>query len=144
MDATKQVTISGAEYQIGRFTAREGSWVLAQLLTKMLPSFIERGIEATGLAANRPQITESEFESLQAMALSVCRRMEKGAPMPIFLRPNTWAIKELEYDLPTVAALTVHAMAFNLTSFFDGGGLGQLLSSFKALGLARNSSGSPT
>jgi hypothetical protein len=130
MDATKQVTIGGTEYQIGRFTAREGSWVLAQLATKMLPGMIEQEIGVQGLAATRPSISEDEFNSLQALALSVCRKMQNGAPVPIFVRPDKWAVKELEYDFATVAALTVHAMSFNIASFFVDGGLQQILSSF--------------
>jgi hypothetical protein len=44
-------------------------------------------------------------------------------------------VKELEYDIVTVTALTVHALVFSLTPFFEGDGLSQLLESLSALGL---------
>src|SRR5579862_5528303 len=120
MQATKEVTLGETVYQIGRMTARDGSWILAELLTKMLPAFVES--QFSGLPGGRPQISEEEFQNIQGHALAVVRRIEKGIPMPIFVRPNTWAVKELEYDLVAVMTLTVHALAFNLSPFFAEAG----------------------
>jgi hypothetical protein len=132
MDLWTDVNISGVRYQVGRFTARDGSWILAQLLTKMLPSIIESALNDAGiptnLATNRSALSEEEFASIQGHCLAVCRRYDNGVPMPIFVRPSTWAIKELEYNLPTVIGLTVQALKFNIAGFFQGGGLTQLMS----------------
>lgn len=138
------VEINGVKYQVGRFKARTGSWIVAQILTKMLPSFIERALAKEAgaqLASGRALLSEEEFENIQGHALAVCRRYEGGIPMPVFVPPNTWAIKELEYDLMTVMALTAHALVFNVTPFFAEGGLSQLLGLLPGLGL--NSSTSP-
>ncbi len=127
---TTTVTINGADYQIGQFKACDGSWILAQVLTKMLPAVIEGAMQkAAGgqLAANRTMISEEEFRNIQGHALAVCRRMENGIPMPVFVLPGTFAVKELEYDLLTVMALTVHALKFNLVPFLHGGGLALIL-----------------
>ncbi|HEX4209511.1 MAG TPA: hypothetical protein VHY56_03895 [Candidatus Binataceae bacterium] len=131
-EPTKDVQINGASYQIGRFTARDGSWILMQILTKMLPSAVANQLNGMGgLASGRSAMSEEEFASLQGHALAVCRRYENGVPMPVFLRPNTWAIKELEYDVVTVLGLTVNALAFNLSPFFKEGGLTQILASLQ-------------
>ena len=128
--ATKTVTVGGSEFQIGRFTARNGSWIIAQIATKMLPAVIEKALaQASGapLAANRATLSEEEFSNIQGHALAVVRRLENGVPMPVFLLPNTFAVRELEYDLVTVIELTIHALVFNLTPFFEDGGLSQIL-----------------
>ncbi len=145
MQTSTDVVIGGTTYQVGRFKARDGSWILAQVLTKMLPAVIEQALAkgaGTALASNRSMLSEDEFANIQSHALAVCRRVENGVPMPVFVAPNTWAVKELEYDLLTVMALTVHALVFNITPFFAGDGLSQLLGLLPGLGL--NSSASPT
>lgn len=143
MNDSLRVTISGADYEIGRFKACDGSWILAQVLTKMLPAVIESAFareEGVKLSSNRTVLSEDEFANIQGHALAVCRRVEKGVPMPIFLRPSTFAIKELEYDLLTVMALTVHALKFNIMPFFAEGGLSQLLALLPALDLSSSAS----
>lgn len=138
----KTVTIGGAEYQIGQFKARVGSWILAQVLTKVLPAVIENAFAKEAgakLASQRPAISADEFADIQGHALAVCRRVENGVPMPVFVHPDTFAIKELEYDLVTVTALTVHALLANLTPFFADGGLKELMMCLPS-SLALNSS----
>jgi hypothetical protein len=135
---TKDVEIAGQRYQIGKFKARDGSWILAQVLTKMLPAVIEGALSkqaGASLASNRSALSEDEFASLQGHALAVCRRYENGVPMPVFVRPETFAVKELEYDLVGVMSLTIQALLFNLTDFFEGDGLSQILAMLPALGL---------
>jgi hypothetical protein len=135
MELTKDVTVSGTRYQIGRMKAKDGSWVLAQVMTKMLPAALENGLAGSGaqLAANRAQISEDEFANIQAHALAVVRRYENGLPVPVFVRPDRWAAKDLEYDLVAVMALTVHSIVFTLSPFFSGDGMTQLLESFPGL-----------
>ena len=141
---TKDIEIAGNRYQIGQFKARDGSFILMQLLTKMLPSFVESAFQKEGaaLGASRPALSEDEFAAVQGHALAVCRRYESNVPMPVFVRPDTFAIKELEYDTTTVMALTVNALLFNLSPFFQDGGLTQILESIP--GLAPTSPNSQT
>ena len=142
--STKQVTIGPAEYQIAQMTAGDGSWILSQVLTKLLPVMVQGALDQMAgakLPAGRALLSEEEFHNIQGHCLAVCRRIEKGIPMPVFVRPNTWAVKELEYDLLTVMALTIHALTFNLTPFFEEGGLSQLLALLP--GLVSNSPDSP-
>jgi hypothetical protein len=129
---SKDVVINDVTYQVGQFKARDGSFILAQLLTKMLPAIIEGAFKkqsGTVLPAGRSALSEDEFAGIQGHALAVCRRVENGVPMPIFFMPNVWAIKEIEYDLITVMALTIQALVFNIVPFFQGDGLAQILAS---------------
>jgi hypothetical protein len=137
--SSKDVVVNGVTYNVGQFKARDGSFILAQLLTKMLPSMLETAFkkEAPGaLPAGRSALSEDEFAAIQGHALAVCRRVENGVPMPIFFLPNTWAVKEIEYDLVTVMALTIQALVFNIVPFFQGDGMAQILASLPEMGLS--------
>jgi hypothetical protein len=48
--------------------------------------------------------------------------MTETGLVPLMMKDNRWAVKELEYDLVTVLQLTNETIAFNLEelqSFFD-------------------------
>jgi len=134
MDQTTQtVELNGQTYQIGRFSARNGSWIMLQVIPKIARAFSTiQGSQdqdafsfalISRLIGEFAETDEETFRRIQAHALSVCRRVEKGVPMPVFVPPDTFAIKELEYDLLTVLSLTSHALVFNLSPFFSGDGL---------------------
>ncbi|HLH04947.1 MAG TPA: hypothetical protein VKX25_19420 [Bryobacteraceae bacterium] len=137
-EATKDVEVKGARYQIGRLTARDGSWILLQLtpkISKAMQQVREDEPDTFALAfissviEEIAQTDEDTFRRIQEHALTVCRRYEKdNVPMPVFLAGRGFAIKELEYDLVAVMALTCHALIFNLAPFFTEGGFQQMLS----------------
>ena len=86
MSNFKDVEVGGKKYQIGKFRARDGSWVLAQVLTKMLPVALESALKDAGaaLASNRAVLSEDEFFNLQGHALAVVRAYnEHGVPLPV-------------------------------------------------------------
>lgn len=129
---TKDIEISGVHYRIGQFTAQVGSWILMQVLQKVLPSFAGPVEEQLGnLPPNRATMSEEDFYRIQNHCLAICCRYEESptgrVPMPL-MASGVFAIKELEYDLPTVMALTIQALFFNLTPFFAEGGLSSLSS----------------
>lgn len=137
---TKDIPLGDRKYRIGRMSARNGSWVAAQLMTKMLPGIAAKMMEAmlaTPLPAGRSELSEAEFHNIQDHCLAVCSRLEMNGDqafyMPLVSEQGTWAIKELEDDAFTVLSLTVHALIFNILPFFEGGGLSVLLSSFSDL-----------
>ena len=139
MDLTKDVEISGQRYQIGKMSARSGSWIVVQLITKLMPMGIENQLGIEGLSSGRSEMSEAEFLNIQDHCLDVCRRYEMVAgqevAMPIMARPGVFAFKELESNLLTILALTVHALLFNVTPFFEGDGLKSVMASFKDLNL---------
>jgi hypothetical protein len=99
MEMFKDVTIGEYKYRIGRFTARVGSWVLAQ-------------------SSKGSKLTEQEFANLQDHCLAVCSRYETASNVPMPVMANgIFAIKELEYDMATVTKLQGHAMAFSFDDF---------------------------
>ena len=137
MEMSTDIEIRGTRYQIGRLTARTGSWIVTQIVTKMLPFGIEGQLGTGGLPASRAEMTEADFQNIQDHCLAVCRRYEMTGstetPMPITVRPGVFAVRELEYDLPTVLALTVQALVFNLSPFFSGDALQPILQAVTGL-----------
>src|ERR1700746_985624 len=101
MEMFKDVTIGEHKYRIGRFTARVGSWLLAQ-------------------SAKGSNMSEQEFANVQDHCLAVCSRYEptSGVPMPVMAK-GVFTIKELEYDMATVTKLQGQAMSFNFDSFLE-------------------------
>jgi len=100
MEMLKDVTIGDHKYQIGRFTAKVGSWLLSQ-------------------SAKGSKMTEQDFANVQDHCLAVCKRYEptSNVPMPVMAGPGKFAIAELEYDMATVTKLQGHAMSFNFDDF---------------------------
>ena len=77
---------------------------------------------------------KQEFFELQKDCLAVCHELimvgDSEQALPIFLN-GQWARPELEDDVMTIMALTVHALIFNVTGFFEGDALKELIRSFR-------------
>jgi len=136
-EKTIDVDVAGSRYQIGQMTAQDASWVVTLALTKMMPSGIEKALASKAgavLPKRSSSITEEEFNNIQNHALAVVRRYEtSGAALPVFVKPNRWAVKDLEYDVVAVIALTVNSLVHNLSPFFKGDGLLQIIDSVPGL-----------
>lgn len=139
MEMYKDVEIGGVKYQIGRMTARTGSWIAAQIISKVLPSVIESQMPLEGLPSSRSEMSEIEFQNIQDHCLNVCKKYEligsTEAAVPVMARFGVFAVKDLEYDLLTVLALTIHALLFNISPFFEGDGLKSIMATFQGLSL---------
>jgi hypothetical protein len=148
MEKTKDVDISGVRYQIGKMTARDGSWIAMQILTKVLPAGLDEKVTGgSSLPAKRSEMSEQEFHNIQDHCLAVCARYKLvgnvEAALPVFDRPGKLN-PDLEHDVLTVMALTAHALAFNIAPFFAEDALKPVLASFQGLNLfsASNSTSS--
>jgi hypothetical protein len=137
---TQDVTIRGARFQIKRFGALEGSWVVAQMFTRILPSNLESQLGGSvALPAGRATMTEEEFINLQKHCLQVCFHYTEGAPpstppLPV-LRNGQIAIPELVHDPLVIMALTIRSLKFNMLPFFSEGALDLLLGPLRDLSL---------
>ena len=134
MDKHKTVELGGAVYRIDQMSADVGSWVVIQLLTKMLPTIVQSRVSIAGkLPSTTTAMTRAEFAELQGLCLSVVRvKDEKANTFVPIIANGKWIDKSLEFNLPNVLALTVHALEFNMSDFFQGGG-SSALSSFSGL-----------
>jgi hypothetical protein len=78
---------------------------------------------AAGMMSSRASMSKADFLSLQKDCLSVCHEMQMAgtveAPVAVMMESGAWGVADLEYDVGTVLALTVHALFFNVSSFFE-------------------------
>lgn len=118
----KAVEISGRKWKIKKFDALTGSYVAYQLLIQALPM---SGLSSVlgGLSKDRPLMAREDFLALQRDCLGLCFEMTavNGVPvdMPVLMQDGRWAVEGLEHDTATVMALTVQALSFNVSSFFE-------------------------
>jgi hypothetical protein len=135
----KIVEIAGRKWRIEKFDALTGSYIAYQIMTQMLPGGIDQqvtGGEAVELASkNRPLMSKKEFGSLQLDCLHVCCEVLPAGNVPLIGENGAWGVMDIEDDTVTVMALTIHALIFNISSFFGGNALKELIESFSGMSL---------
>ncbi|MCL6442071.1 MAG: hypothetical protein K6T83_01170 [Alicyclobacillus sp.] len=135
-DKFKTVTIKDHEYRIGKFSARDGAFIVAKLAGILAPAF--NGLSAGMKDVRKPQdidlsaldfgkifaplasLREDDFHLIQDKCLHVCQVKLSAGYVPIVNDNGSFALEELEDDAAVVMALTVHAIIHNLASFFGG------------------------
>lgn len=123
----KDLEINGSWYRVEKFDAKTGSYVVYKLLAQVLPilPMLTKEVDADAFRNQLPSVltklSREEFDELQTACLKVCSRLEGNSklPMPIVTDDGRMAIEELNDDTVTIMLLTVQAIAFNVTSFFD-------------------------
>lgn len=136
----KDIELMGRQWRIGRFDALTGSYIASMLLMQVLPMGLEDqlGIKIP-IASERSLMDKKTFMELQADCLSVCSEVKtlSGVPaaLPVLLPEGRWGVEDIETDIAIVMGLTVHALIFNISDFFQGNALESLIQSFKGLDL---------
>ena len=125
----KDVTIGGKEYRIKKMDARLASFVAFQLKA-LMPSTNDAGEMIGGAQGG---MSRKEFFQLQNDCLSACYHLEKAGEISVLDGHGVFQNKELEGDAKTVILLTIQALAFNVTDFFDEEFLTEFSSTVKGL-----------
>ncbi len=140
MEVTKDFQLGENTYQFSRFSARTGSWIVFQFLTRnlLLPALSNNAEEisekdlATGLGAALREFPEDLFNSVQSKTFDVIKRYDANrVPMPLFHKDTGADLFGLSPVETTV--LMVAALAFNLHCFFESGAAKLLLTTFPDL-----------
>jgi hypothetical protein len=153
-EKTKLVTIEDTRYQIGRFTADVGSWILGRTLNAGARDAIEK-MKALGEDFSTPsaqaapseapdvetqirRMTTSAFgamafeerSTIQRKCIEKCARMEgPDGNMPMPLANGNGTIRgDVAEDLQLVLRLEMEVLIFNFSDFFEQGGFNALLS----------------
>lgn len=140
----KDIEINGRKFRIKKFSARTGSFILFKMTTLLAPLLkgMSPNINASleNVDVNKMienlmslHISEQDFDYLQSKSLQVCYELLPAGPAPVLNEYGDFGVLDLEDDLATVMSLTIQALAFNMTSFFQDSGLkgflGNLISS---------------
>ena len=120
------VTLSGRQWAIKKFDAFTGSYIAYALLGQMLPGGMDSMVR--GETSEKPTsiMSKKDFISIQKDCLSVCYEVLPAGDIPIIGENGNWGVQNIENDSSTVIALTIHALLFNISSFFKGGALADL------------------
>ena len=139
----KIVELFGRTFKITKFDAFTGSYILFQLMEKILPMGLEDKIPGEGettlsemMPASRTLMTKAEFEKLQRDCLLVVSEVLPAGARPCFNENGTCGLNDIENNTPLVLLLTIHSLVFNIGDFFVAGGLSELKKSLSGLSLA--------
>jgi hypothetical protein len=134
--SARDLKIGDHSYQIAQFSARDGSWIVNQLLTRGLFYALEpqeKELDEKELAGmfaiTLRSFSEAESEALRLKCMGACRRYnDLGVPMPLLMAndPNKWAVAPPP-DLVEQTVLQLAVLSTNLHCFFAKGALGKLL-----------------
>lgn len=136
-EAFKDVEVGGRKWRIGRFDAMTGSYITMLVLMQMLPMGMDEQIGMGSLGKGRSLMDKQTFFDVQADCLKICSELQtvgdSVAPIPVMLSDGRWGVGGVEEDMPTVLALTVHTLIFNISDFFQEGALNDLTKTFSGL-----------
>ena len=146
LEKTKYATIGDRKFVVKKYDARTGSYIAFKVAGLLAPAFegilnmkdLEGGINLTKILAPAlsalSSLPEADFMDIQTKSLRVCYEALPAGETRVLNDDGTFGAVGLEDDAATVMALTVHALIFNLTGFFQGGLLAGL-----GIGLATSS-----
>lgn len=110
----KDIELFERKWRIGKVDALTGS----NILRKFLGSGAQNAQQFVGT------LTDEEFSSIQKGCLKSCYEIKtvgtQDMPMPIVMVDGRWGVEGLENDTGMVFVMTVAALTYNLSSFFDG------------------------
>lgn len=153
---TKEIEISDQKFRIGKLLPDVGSFILMQMIgagfkrqmeaenhpapaaepasdvpRETLPS--DDAVRGLAFSAFLDGLDFKQFQFIQQQCLRVCARLEGSPhdpaaelPMPILMKDGRWAITEIRDDVTLVVRLTIETLVFNLSDFFEQGGLNQV------------------
>lgn len=146
MDKTKNVTVNGRNFQIRKFSAKNGAFIAIKVagligpiidqvdLSKLMNAKKVEDIELNDIHFGKAihelgRLSEDDFNYLHDKALSVVSefRPNNSIPVPVVHSDGTYGVEGLEDDPMAVTALMVHALWFNLKGFFQGNALSSIV-----------------
>lgn len=132
-------------FKIKKFNALVGSYILYNILNKVLPAFLQselsEGLKAQGTSAddiknlssdklagvatalNKVEMSRDEFMQLQRDCLSVCYEVLPGREAPVIDATGNFGVIGLDDNTGLVMSLTIQSLLFNVKGFFFEGGL---------------------
>ncbi len=128
-ETSKIVELSGRKFKIEKFDALTGSYIAFTVMEKFLPMGLEAKAGLGNMPKDRQLMSKQEFAELQKDCLKVVSEVLPARCAPIINENGSWGVSDIEKDTRLVILLTIHALAFNISGFFDGEGLSELKAS---------------
>jgi hypothetical protein len=106
------------QFRIGKFDAMTGSYIAYKLMGEMIPM----GIKIEGIPTapqGSPVMSKADFIELQRDCLKVCAELLPAGPADVMNENGSWGIDDIENNAKLALTLTVQALTWNITDFFD-------------------------
>jgi hypothetical protein len=142
-ERTKVISIESDEYQIGRFRADVGTYILMKLMGIVIKMTAEAQRES-GPTSAPVQVQQPDPEEVARMvcssaflgsldlemhrfvvaeSLKLCSHREREVWMPVATAAGDVAVPQVKDDLTVTMRLVMEALAFNFADFFAQGGM---------------------
>jgi hypothetical protein len=122
------------KWSIGKFDAMTGSYIAYKLMGEMLPSIISvPGIP--NAPQGSPVMSKADFIDMQKDCLKVCAELLPAGPAKVINDNGSWGVEDIKNDAKLAITLTVQALVWNLTDFFDESLLQALATGISGLNL---------
>lgn len=125
----KDVEVNKRKWRLTKFDAMTGAKVIKKLLPVVATLFAKTDIKNLKQEEVNPDfarvvsaltdIKDEDFEYIQKACLGVTSEHLGVGVTPVLNDNGSFGVIGLERDTMTVLALTVHALMFNVTGFFD-------------------------
>lgn len=133
----KVVELQGRKFKIKKFDSFTGSYILFQILEKVLPMALENQAKvktgegqeqslASLLPKGRMPMNKQEFTDLMRDCLSVVAELLPAGETPVFNPNGSWRLNDISHNTALALGLVIHSLVFNLGDFFAGAGLQEL------------------
>lgn len=132
-EKNKIIEIAGRKWRIEKFDALTGSYIAYKVMGSVLPMGIDNQITEGNAPKDRTMMSKPEFLEIQMDCLRVCYEVLPAGGAPVIGENGSWGVTNIETDTMTVLMLTIHALIFNISGFFDGNALKDLAESFKGM-----------
>jgi hypothetical protein len=130
----KNFEFDGRKWSIGKFDAMTGSYIAYKLMGEMLPAFISvPGIPTAPQGS--PVMSKPDFIDMQKDCLRVCTELLPAGPAKVINDNGSWGVEGIENNAKLAITLTVQALVWNLTDFFDESLLQELATGISGLNL---------
>ena len=139
---TKIIEVMGRKFEVKKFDAFTGGYILFTLLTKFLPMNMESKIQTgkdsleNALPKNRNVMSKGEFNSFLRDCLSAVGEVLPARTAPVLNKNGSWGVEDIEDNTMLVILLAIHALTFNVADFFGEEGLKELKTSLAGISLA--------
>ena len=136
-EAFKELEVSGRKFRVGRFDALTGSYIVTLILMQMLPMGLDTQLGLGAFSQGRSLMDKNTFFDVQRDCLKICSEIQSvgnvSTPLPVMLEDGRWGVADIENDASIVLALTIHTLVFNVTDFFQGDALKEVMTSFQVM-----------
>ena len=140
-ETSKVVEIQGRKFEIKKFDAFTGGYIIFQLFEKFMPMGLENKIPIQNSSLNemlpqgRTSMTKVEFISFVKDCLSAVGEVLPARTAPIINPNGTWGILDIQNNTLLTMLLVINVLVFNVSDFFSEDGLKELKQAMQSISL---------